>query len=216
MLYQHMLHTQEVFRAAQLQVPPKAPQYFGPNGKRSSSFCIRVDAHLLISSGQLKKNPDVLNWPIKARLDELRVVSDEEVTATVKLIERYLHLGPSGAPERPMVWCLDGWSRDGPSSIRCFPRSYTSSSRARQHKTPTQLRCCPSRRNGHSSEKCEDGKKQPRCRPLQGCSPYSRESESAYLGTQKWHGKIWKVSNPRPTWRCVSHLEKSSFAKGYH
>ena len=95
MLYQHMLHSQEVFLAAQLQVSPKAPQYFESNCKDSSLRCIHVDAHLSISSGQLKKNPSVIKWPIKTRIDELKVASDEEATATVKLIERCLRLDPA-------------------------------------------------------------------------------------------------------------------------
>ncbi|KXN81833.1 Serine/threonine-protein kinase SKY1 [Leucoagaricus sp. SymC.cos] len=76
MLYQMMLHTEEDFRAAQLQVSSKAPEYFNTN-------C------------QMKKNPTIFNWPIKARLDELKVVSDEEAKATVKLIQQCLHLDPA-------------------------------------------------------------------------------------------------------------------------
>lgn len=38
MIYQMMLHTGEDFRAAQLQVSPKAPDYFDENCKHSS-FC---------------------------------------------------------------------------------------------------------------------------------------------------------------------------------
>ncbi|TDL19552.1 kinase-like protein [Rickenella mellea] len=75
MLYQMMLHTEEEFRAEQLQVSPKAPEYFYPD-------C------------QLKKNPEIFNWPIKARIDERKVVSDEEAEATVRLIERCLRLDP--------------------------------------------------------------------------------------------------------------------------
>ncbi|KXN83018.1 Serine/threonine-protein kinase SRPK [Leucoagaricus sp. SymC.cos] len=76
MLYQMMLHTKEDFRAAQLQVSSKAPEYFNMN-------C------------QMKKNPTIFNWPIKAHLDELKVVSDEETKATVKLIQQCLHLDPA-------------------------------------------------------------------------------------------------------------------------
>jgi serine/threonine-protein kinase SRPK3 len=36
MLYQMMLHTEEDFRAAQLQVSPKAPEYFNANCKHLS------------------------------------------------------------------------------------------------------------------------------------------------------------------------------------
>jgi len=50
MPYQMMLHTEEDFRAAQLQVCPKAPEYF---------------------------NATIFNWPIKARLDELKVPDEE-------------------------------------------------------------------------------------------------------------------------------------------
>lgn len=97
MLYQMMLHTKEDFRAAQLQVSPKAPDYF--NVYCTHSLCgVLVDAHLPFPLGQLKKNPEVLNWPIKARIDELNVVSDEEAAATVSLIERCLHLDPAHRP----------------------------------------------------------------------------------------------------------------------
>jgi serine/threonine protein kinase len=95
MLYQMLLHTGEHFRAAQLQVSPQAPVYFDTNCKRSSSCDIPGDAHLSISSGQLKKNPDIFHWPIEARLSELKVVSDEEATATVSLIGRCLRLDPA-------------------------------------------------------------------------------------------------------------------------
>jgi len=95
MLYQMMLHTEEDFRAAQLQVSPKAPEYFNANCKHSSLYGILIDVHLSNSSGQLKKNPAIFNWSIKARLDELKVVSDEEATAAVNLIERCLHLDPA-------------------------------------------------------------------------------------------------------------------------
>ena len=98
MLYQHMLHSQEVFLAAQLQISPKAPEYFESNCKDSSLRCIHVDAHLSISPGQLKKNPDVFNFPIKVRIDDLKLASDEEATATVKLVERCLRLDPAHRP----------------------------------------------------------------------------------------------------------------------
>lgn len=95
MLYQMMLHTQEDFHAVQLQASPKAPEYFNANCKHLLLCGILVNAHLPISSGQLKKNPTIFNWPIKARLDELKIVSDEDATATASLIERCLHLDPA-------------------------------------------------------------------------------------------------------------------------
>jgi len=79
MLYQMLLHTKEDFRAVQLRVSPKAPEYF-------TSAC------------QLKKNPKVFDWPIKARFDELGVISDEDAVATVGLIERCLRLNPAHRP----------------------------------------------------------------------------------------------------------------------
>jgi len=79
MLYQMMLHSGELFRAAQLQTSPKAPEYFTSN-------C------------ELKKNPNVFHWPIKARLDELGVISDEDASATASLIERCLRLNPADRP----------------------------------------------------------------------------------------------------------------------
>jgi serine/threonine protein kinase len=97
MLYQMILYTGGGFDAAQLQASPKAPEYFNSNCKLSSCG-ILVDAHLSFSSGQLKKNPTILHWPIKARLDELNVVSDEEATATARLVERCLRLDPALRP----------------------------------------------------------------------------------------------------------------------
>lgn len=95
-LYQHILHAQEDFRAAQLQVSPKALQYFDPaNCKHPSSCRFLVDARLSISSGQLKKNPYTFHWPIKERLEELKVLFDEEATATGNLIGRCLRLDPA-------------------------------------------------------------------------------------------------------------------------
>jgi len=79
MLYQMMLLTGEVFRAAQLQVSPKAPAYF-------TSAC------------QLKKNPDAVRWPIKTRFENLGVISDGDAVATVSLIERCLRLNPAHRP----------------------------------------------------------------------------------------------------------------------
>jgi len=92
MLYQMMQYTEEYFRAAQLQVSPRAPEYFDANCKHPSLRGILVDDHLSTSSGQLKKNPTIFNWPIEARLDEL---SGEEVTTTASLIRRCLHLDPA-------------------------------------------------------------------------------------------------------------------------
>ncbi|KAF5386090.1 hypothetical protein D9615_002186 [Tricholomella constricta] len=81
MLYQMLLHTPDYFRAAQLQVSPKAPEYFDTN-------C------------QLKKNPLIFQWSIKGRFDELKilsgeVVSDEEAIKTMELMERCLRLDPA-------------------------------------------------------------------------------------------------------------------------
>jgi len=95
MLYQMMLHTREDFRAAQLRVSPKAPAYFNSNCKHSSLYGILVDSQLSIHSGQLKKNPDVFDWPIKERVNDLSGASDEETTATANLIERCLRLSPA-------------------------------------------------------------------------------------------------------------------------
>ena len=95
MLYQMMAHTEEVFRAAQLQVSPKAPEYFNVNCEHSLLCGALVSAHLQISSGQLKKNPYLIDWPIKARIDELKRVSDDEAAATASLVERCLHLNPA-------------------------------------------------------------------------------------------------------------------------
>jgi serine/threonine protein kinase len=92
-LYQMMLHTQEDFRAKQLQVSRKAPEYFDTDCKHPP-LCGIFDAHLSISSGQLKKNPTMMIWPIKSRIDELKIVSNEEAAAAASLIERCLHLLP--------------------------------------------------------------------------------------------------------------------------
>jgi len=46
MLYQMLLHTEEDFRAAQLQVSPKAPEYFNTNCKHSLSCDIPIDAFI--------------------------------------------------------------------------------------------------------------------------------------------------------------------------
>jgi hypothetical protein len=54
MLYQMMVHTEEDFRAAQLQVSPEAPEYFDVNCEHLSLCGFLIDAHLLIASGQLK------------------------------------------------------------------------------------------------------------------------------------------------------------------
>ena len=52
-----VLYTKEDLRAEQLQVSPKAPEYFSTNCKNPPLSGILVNAHLLISSGQLRKNP---------------------------------------------------------------------------------------------------------------------------------------------------------------
>ena len=107
MLYQMMLHTRKDFRAAQLQ----APEYFNSNCKHSSLCGALVDAHLSISLGQLRKNADVFDWPIKARANDLHAASDEEATATASLIERCLHPNPahrSTAFELPSNRWFDG------------------------------------------------------------------------------------------------------------
>ena len=98
MLYQMLLHTEEDFRAAQLKVSLKAPEYFNENCKHSLLCSILVDPHLSVYSGQLKKGPNVFNWPIEARFDELKVVSREEATAAASLIRRCLCLDPAHRP----------------------------------------------------------------------------------------------------------------------
>ena len=100
MLYQMMMHTGgEPFRAEQLKVSPKAPEYFNANCNRSSLCGIHIDVHLSISSGRLKKNPTLFDWPIKMRFDELKIeMSDEDATATGNLIERCLQLNPADRP----------------------------------------------------------------------------------------------------------------------
>ena len=65
------------------------------NCKHSPLCGTLLDAHLSISSGQLEKNPIVFNWSMKARLDELNVVSDEEAAPTAGSIKRCLHLDPA-------------------------------------------------------------------------------------------------------------------------
>jgi len=94
-LYQMMLFTGEFFRAAQLQVSPRAPEYFTSTCRDLPLRGLPVDAHLKPSSGQLHKNPTIFHWPMKARLGELRAVPDEEATAAVSLIERCLRLDPA-------------------------------------------------------------------------------------------------------------------------
>ena len=108
MLYQMIVYTQEDFRAEQLQASPRAPEYFNTNCKYSSLYGTFVDAYLSIASGQLKKNPDIFNCPIKARIVELKVVSDDEATATASLIERCLHLNPAHRSTAAEL-LSDGW-----------------------------------------------------------------------------------------------------------
>jgi len=100
MLYQMMLHTGgDPFRAEQLQVSPKAPEYFNADCNHSSLCGIPIDAHFPISSGELKKNPGLFYWPIRARFIELKIeISDEDATATEDLIERCLQLNPADRP----------------------------------------------------------------------------------------------------------------------
>jgi len=93
-----MMYTRDLFRAKQLQVSPKASEYFDTGCNRPSSRNIVVDAHLY-SSGRLKKNPTLIDWPIKARFDALKVeMSDEDATATAGLIRRCLQLDPADRP----------------------------------------------------------------------------------------------------------------------
>ena len=100
MLYQMMLHTPgDLFNAEQLQVSPKASKYFNTDCNHPSLCSILVGAHLSISSGDLRKNPVVFEWPIKARIDELEIeISDEDATATANLVGRCLHLNPVDRP----------------------------------------------------------------------------------------------------------------------
>lgn len=74
---------------------PEGSEYFNPDCKHSSLCDILVEAHLSNSSGELKNNPIILHWPIETRLNDLKEISDEEATATVRLIERCLHLDPA-------------------------------------------------------------------------------------------------------------------------
>jgi serine/threonine protein kinase len=108
MLYQMMVYTGEAFRAEQLQASPRAPEYFDTNCKDSPSCDILVDVHLPIPSGQLKKNPEIFNWPINTRIAELKVVSDDEATATASLMERCLHLNPTHRSTAAEL-LSDGW-----------------------------------------------------------------------------------------------------------
>lgn len=51
---------------------------------------------LLISSGELKKNPTLIDFPIRARFVELKIeISDEDAEATEDLIGRCLQLNPA-------------------------------------------------------------------------------------------------------------------------
>ena len=98
MLYQMMMYTKDVFRAEQLQASPKAGEYFNKDCNHPSLCSILVDAHLY-SSGRLKKNPTLIDWPIKVRFDALKVeMSDEDATATARLIGRCLQLNPAHRP----------------------------------------------------------------------------------------------------------------------
>ena len=95
-----MLHTGgEPFRAEQLQFSPKAPEYFKEDCNHSSSRDVLTDAHLSVSSGELKKSLTLFDWPIKARFDYLEIeISDEDAAATVSLIGRCLQLNPADRP----------------------------------------------------------------------------------------------------------------------
>jgi len=96
------------FSPEQLQASPKAPEYFFADCNRPSLCSILVVAHLF-SSGRLKKDPTLFNWPIKARFDALEVeLSDEDATATVNLIGRCLQLDPADRPTAAEL-LSDGW-----------------------------------------------------------------------------------------------------------
>ena len=98
MLYQMMMHTRDLFRAKQLQASPKASEYFNADCNYPSLCSILVGAHLY-SSGRPRKNPTLINWPIKVRFDALKIeMSDEDATATVSLIGRCLQLDPADRP----------------------------------------------------------------------------------------------------------------------
>lgn len=101
MLHQMTLHTEEDFHVQQLQASPRAPECFIEDCKHLVLCGALAGAHLQIYTGRLKKNPNVLNWPIKAHIDEmkrvsddLKAVSDEEAIPIATLVERCLHLGP--------------------------------------------------------------------------------------------------------------------------
>ena len=98
MLYQMMMHTRDLFRAEQLIASPRAPEYFRTDCNHPSLCSILVDTHLY-SSGRLKKDPTLINWPIEALFDELKLeMSDEDATATANLIRRCLELNPGNRP----------------------------------------------------------------------------------------------------------------------
>ena len=100
MLYQMILHTGgEPPDAKQLQASPKAPEYFSADCNHSSSCGVLIDAHITISTGELKKYPTLFYWPIRARFIDLKIeMSDEDAIATENLIERCLQLNPADRP----------------------------------------------------------------------------------------------------------------------
>ncbi|EJD45547.1 kinase-like protein [Auricularia subglabra TFB-10046 SS5] len=93
MLYHMILHTEEwTFSAEQLSASPRAEEFF-------SSDC------------QLKKDPEILQWPIEMRFEELKVLSKEEAIAAATFIRRCLRLNPADRATAPQL-LEDEWFAD--------------------------------------------------------------------------------------------------------
>ncbi|KAF8323237.1 kinase-like protein [Clavulina sp. PMI_390] len=81
MLYQMLLYTEEDFRADQLRVSPRAPEYF------------RSDCALFLCC-QMLKEPIIFNWSITEHLKDKNILSPEEIEQVANLVERCLRLNP--------------------------------------------------------------------------------------------------------------------------
>jgi serine/threonine protein kinase len=74
--------------------------------QRTLTGCGNV--HLSTSSGQLKKDPIVFHWSLKSRIDDLKVVTEEEAAATASFVERCLRLNPEHRPTAAEL-LTDSW-----------------------------------------------------------------------------------------------------------
>ncbi len=95
MLYQMICYTGEDFGSQQLSVSPLAGKFFdstctraflNPNVRCSSST---------ISTGNLKANPPILDYPFDVSIKRLKVVEEADVLPIAALMRRCLRLDPA-------------------------------------------------------------------------------------------------------------------------